>query len=156
MPEVIIRPTLKFIKIAYVAILLAAAVAGWLAMQAGQWEWAPAVIALLLFWPAERHIRRQSTKLILSGDKLRYESGFLSKTTRTISLAKVQDVSVHQSVGQRLTGTGDLAIETAGEASRLTVHGIDGPQTVADQIHEASEHAARQGLPPGAGKGQGV
>lgn len=156
MAEVIIRPTLKFIKAAYVAIVLAAAVAGILAVQYIVPSWAPAVVALLLVWPAERHIRRQSTRLILSGDKLRYESGFLSKTTRTISLAKMQDVSVHQTVGQRITGTGDLAIETAGESSRLTVRSIDRPQSLADQIHDASEQAARQGLPPGPAKGHGV
>jgi uncharacterized membrane protein YdbT with pleckstrin-like domain len=156
MTEVIIRPTLKFIKAAYGTILLVAAVAGWMAMQDTVPAWAPAVIALLLLWPAERHIRRQSTRLILTGDKLRYESGFLSKTTRTISLAKVQDVSVHQSLGQRMTATGDLAIETAGEASRLTVRSIDSPQRLADQIHEASEQAAKHGPTPGAGKGHGV
>jgi uncharacterized membrane protein YdbT with pleckstrin-like domain len=155
MTEVIIRPTLKFIKAAYVAVVLAIAVAGWFATQAMVPEWTPAVAALLLLWPAERHIRRQSTKVILSGDKLRYEAGFLSKSTRTISLAKVQDVSVHQTVGQRITNTGDLAIETAGESSRLTVRSIDHPQKIADEIHEASEKAARQDL-PGAGKGQGV
>ena len=156
MPEVIIRPTLKFIKTGYVAILLVAAAAGGFAMQGMAPEWLPAVAALLLLWPAQRQIRRQGTRLIISGDKLRYESGLLSKTTRTISLAKVQDVSVHQSMGQRITGTGDLAIETAGESSRLTVHSIDKPQAVADQIHDASEQAARQNPMPGAGKGQGV
>ena len=106
--------------------------------------WAPAVVALLLLWPITSISAAQSTKLIISGDKLRYESGFLSKTTRTISLAKVQDVSVHQTLGQRMTGTGDLSIETAGESSRLTVRNIDRPQAVADQIHEASEAAGRQ------------
>jgi uncharacterized membrane protein YdbT with pleckstrin-like domain len=140
----------------YAIILLTAAVAGWLATQALVPEWAPAVIALLLVWPAQRHIRRQSTRLILSGDKLRYESGFLSKNTRTLSMAKVQDVSVHQTVGQRLTGIGDLSIESAGESSRLTVSNIDRPQAVADQIHDASEEAARQHLPPGTTKRHGV
>jgi uncharacterized membrane protein YdbT with pleckstrin-like domain len=158
MKEVIIRPTLKFIKGAYGAVLLVVAAAAWfgLAYQDPAMPWLPAVAALLLLWPAERHIRRQATKVVLSGDKLRYEAGFLSKTTRTISLAKVQDVSVHQTVGQRMTGTGDLSIETAGESSRLTVRSIDHPQKVADQIHEASEQAARQDSRPGSGKSQGV
>ncbi len=156
MAEVIIRPTLKFIKAAYLAILLLVALAAVLATQEIIPAWVAAVIALLLLWPATRQIRRQSTKLIFGGDKLRYEAGFLSKSTRTISLAKVQDVSVHQTIGQRLAGTGDLAIESAGEASRLTVHNIDRPQSVADQIHEASEHANRPGIPPAPGKGHGI
>jgi uncharacterized membrane protein YdbT with pleckstrin-like domain len=99
-------------------------------------------------------LRRQVSKLIITGDKLRYETGFLSKTTRTISLAKVQDVSVRQTLGQRMTNTGDLSIETAGETSRLTVRHIDRPQAIADQLHEASVAAARDDLQPGAGKGQ--
>lgn len=156
MADVLIRPTLKFIKIGYLAVLLLIGIAAWfgLIFEETHMPWIPAVAALLMFWPISKQIRRQSTKLIISGDKLRYEAGFLSKTTRTISLAKVQDVSVHQTVWQRMTGTGSLSIETAGESSRLTVHNIDGPQHVADELHTASEEAARNTPPPGAAKGQ--
>ena len=156
MAEVVIRPTLKFIKLGYVAIVLLIGAAAWfgLSFQDPPMPWMPAVAALLLLWPLSKHLRRQSTRLVITGDKLRYEAGFLSKSTRTISLAKVQDVSVHQTVGQRMTGTGDLSIETAGESSRLTVFNIDSPQKVADEIHDASETMARDSLPPGAAKGQ--
>jgi len=156
MAEVLIRPTLKFIKLGYAAVIVLIGAAAWFGMsyQDPPMPWVPAVAALLLPWPISRHIRRQATKLIVSGDKLRYEAGFLSKTTRTISLAKVQDVSVHQTLGQRMTGTGDLSIETAGESSRLTVGSIDAPQKVADEIHTASEAAARDALPPGPPRGQ--
>jgi uncharacterized membrane protein YdbT with pleckstrin-like domain len=156
MAEVLIRPTLKFIKLGYLAVLVLVLVAAWfgLIFEKPHLPWVPAVVALLVFWPITKNIRRQSTKLIVTGDKLRYEAGFLSKSTRTISLAKVQDVSVHQTFGQRLTQTGDLAIETAGESSRLTVHSIDDPQKIADEIHTASETAARDASPPGSPKGQ--
>jgi len=148
---------MKFIKAGYVAVLVVVGVTFYLAMQTTIPEWSPAVAALLFLWPVERHLRRQVSKALITGDKLRWESGFLSKTTRTISLAKVQDVSVHQTLGQRMTDTGDLSIETAGEASRLTVRSIDSPQAVADQIHNAAETAARQSPPPpGAGPKQGV
>jgi uncharacterized membrane protein YdbT with pleckstrin-like domain len=156
MAEVLIRPTLKFINLGYAAIVLLIAVAAWfgLSYQDPPIPWVPAVVALLLFWPISRHIRRQSTKLVITGDKLRYEAGFLSKATRTISLAKVQDVSVHQTLWQRITGTGDLSIETAGETSRLTVYNIDDPQKIADEIHEVSGAAGRAPLPPGTAGGQ--
>jgi uncharacterized membrane protein YdbT with pleckstrin-like domain len=157
MADVLIRPSLKFIKVGYAAVLLLIGVAAWfgLSYQEPPMPWIPAVVALLLFWPVSRHIRRQSTKLVISGDKLRYEVGMLSKSTRTIALAKVQDVSVHQTLGQRITGTGSLAIETAGESSRLTVHNIDDPQKVADDIHTASEAAAKNAPPPGS-RGQTI
>ena len=105
----------------------------------------PAAAVLLLFVPIRRHIRRQTIKVTLTGDKLRYESGLLSKTTRNIQLSKVQDVRVDQSLGQRMIGVGDLSIETSGESSRLEVDNIDQPQAVADEIIAASqEHGSTQ------------
>ena len=81
------------------------------------------------------------------GDKLRYEVGFMRKSTRNISLPKVQDARVDQSVTQRMFSVGDLAIETAGEASRLVIHDIDRPQPLADEIMRRAE-AASSGISP--------
>jgi uncharacterized membrane protein YdbT with pleckstrin-like domain len=154
MAEVVIRPTLKFIKAGYVAVVLVIAVTGWFAVQAVVPEWLPAVAALLLVWPIERHLRRQMRKVVITDDQLRYEVGFVSKTTRTISLAKVQDVTVTQSFWQRLTATGNLSIETAGKDSWEAVGPIDRPQALADQLHQASEAATRQNLFPRTEKGK--
>jgi uncharacterized membrane protein YdbT with pleckstrin-like domain len=41
---------------------------------------------------------------------------------------------VDQRLTQRLWKVGDLSIETAGEASRLTIRNVDDPQTLADDI----------------------
>jgi len=41
---------------------------------------------------------------------------------------------VDQSMTQRMFGVGNISIETAGEASRLTLEDIDDPQTVAEQL----------------------
>jgi uncharacterized membrane protein YdbT with pleckstrin-like domain len=98
--------------------------------------WLPGVAALLLLVPITRHARRQFTKIIVEKDKLRYETGLLSKSTRTIQLSKVQDIRVDQRLLQRLLETGDLSIETAGETSRLTIADIDSPQEVADSLME--------------------
>jgi uncharacterized membrane protein YdbT with pleckstrin-like domain len=48
-------------------------------------------------------------------------------------------VTVHQRVGQRIFGTGDLSIETAGAASRETISQIDRPREIADHINELSQ-----------------
>ena len=82
--------------------------------------------------------------MTLSGDKLRYESGFLSKTTRSIQLSKIQDVRVDQSIAQRMLGAGDISIETAGETSRLTMHNVDRPQEVADYVMDAAHRGSIQ------------
>lgn len=139
-----IHPTLKFIRLGYAAVAAAvvAAAVAW-QMWLPEYPWLPAVPLVLLLWPAQRHIRRGFTKVTVTGDKLRYESGFLSKSTRTIQLTKVQDVRVDQTLGQRIFGVGNLSIETAGETSRLTVINIDSPQEVADAIMEAAQSAGK-------------
>ncbi len=143
MPGIVIRPTLKFIKLAYVALLLliAAGFAIWISLAKEPW-WAPSFLAVLLLWPLARQIRRSAAKATLTEDRLRYETGILSKSTRTIQLPKVQDVRVDQSLFQRMFRVGNVAIETAGEASRLTLVHIDSPQEIADLIMERSHGGA--------------
>jgi uncharacterized membrane protein YdbT with pleckstrin-like domain len=89
---------------------------------------------LLLLWPAVRALRRRLTKTTIAGDRLRYETGVASKSTRNIQLSKIQDVRVDQRLQQRIFNVGDLSIETAGESSRLTIHNVDDPQALADEI----------------------
>lgn len=154
MADRIIRPSMKQIKVWYavIVLLIVAAVvvaAEYLKPTGDEPPWLPwllpAAAVLLLIVPIRRHIRRQAIKVTLSGDKLRYESGLLSKTTRNIQLSKVQDVRVDQSLGQRMMGVGDISIETSGESSRLEVDNIDQPQAVADEIIAASqEHGSLQ------------
>ncbi len=141
MADIVVRPTMKFIKAGYTAVIVVI-IAGcllWYMMHPDP-VWAPAVLLVLLLWPLSRHIHRQMTKVTISPDKLRYELGLLAKTTRTIQLVKVQDVRVDQTLMQRIFGVGNLSIETAGEASRLTIRNIDLPQAIADEIMARAQH----------------
>ena len=149
MPEMIIRPTMKFIYAGYAVVLLILT-AGVVAAFSGQsppWipsalqPWIPWLPVLLLLWPLKFHIRNRLTKMTILDDKLRYETGFLSKTTRTILISRIQDLTVHQRVSQRIFGVGDLSIETAGETSRLTIPDIDRPQDIADRVNQLSQKA---------------
>ncbi len=133
-----LRPSLKFIKLSYVCCLvLAVAIAVYLPAIGNQdvrmWGLmaAPAFLAAIT---VVRHIQRRLVKLTLLGDRVRYESGLLSKTTRTMELVKVQDVRVDQTFGQRMVGIGDLSFETAGGSSRIVMRSIDRPQEAADHI----------------------
>ena len=152
MEELVVRPSMKFIRLAYLVVILliiGAAVAQYQfkdsLQQVPQWV-IPGVVALLLIWPALRHWEQRFTKMTMVGDKLRYETGMLSKATRTIQLSKVQDVTVRQSLGQRFAGIGDLSIETAGESSRLTFPNIDRPQPIADKIIDESHKIGVRGI----------
>ena len=143
MPDIIVRPTLKFIQAAYIAVLVIL-IAGFVAQRYYEpaWPaWTPLVLLVLLLWAFSRHLRRMAHKLTIGTEKLVYEEGLLGKSTRTIQLAKVQDVRVDQSVFDRMFGVGRLSMETAGGSSRLTMAPIDDPHKIADEITNRSEKA---------------
>ncbi len=105
-----LRPSLKFVKLSYVFwLILAAALAVYLQVVPDHPDWAKwgfVVPAIFLFFTVIRHIQRRMVKLTVLGDRLRYEAGLFSKTTRTIELVKVQDVRVDQTMGQRMVNIG--------------------------------------------------
>jgi uncharacterized membrane protein YdbT with pleckstrin-like domain len=149
MADIVIRPSMKFINAGYIITLLVVAAGIVLTYQylpPSYPNWIPALWLILFLWPIKRHIQRQAIKMTISGDKLRYETGLGSKSTRIIQLPKVQDVRVVQSIMQRMLGVGDISIETAGESSRLVLDNIDQPQQLAEQITDLSGHVSGTGL----------
>src|SRR5690349_1162072 len=114
MADIVIRPSMKFIKAGYALTFLVVAagvVLSYRNLQPSYPTWLPALWAVLFLWPIKRHIQRQTVKITIAGEKLRYETGFASKSTRIIQLPKVQDVRVIQSFMQRIFGVGDISIE---------------------------------------------
>jgi len=160
MPAMHLRASTKFIKLGYVlCLLLAAAIAVYLKSTGPtdpHFWWLLIAPAFLFLIVVSRHLEKLRMKLEVLGDRLRFQSGFLSQTTRTMELVKVQDVRVDQTLGQRMVGIGDLSFETAGESSRIVMKSIDRPQLAADHILELAKaqrlrpdagHPASQGTP---------
>jgi len=152
MADIVIRPSMKFIKAGYVCALLVVAAAVFVHFEfirpqyPDQFPFLPVASLLVLLWPIKRQLRRQTVTLTIAGDKLRYETGLMSKSMRIIQLPKVQDVRVLQSVWQRMFSVGDISIETAGESSRLVVQNLDRPRELAEEITDASGHPSQTGL----------
>jgi len=148
MSEQVIRPTLKWVRFAYTVWFLIAFVAVLVCNNywKGQYlEWVAAALGVLwIAWPLRLQVRRRMTKLVIEADKLRVEVGLFSKTTRTFQLSKIQDITVQQTLLQRMLKLGDLSLETAGESGPLMIRNLDHPQVVADQIMEL----AREQQPP--------
>lgn len=137
-----LHASVRTIKLGYLlCLLVGAGIVTYLLAIGNQddrmWWWLilPALGALIL---VIRHIQRRLIKLTILTDRLRYEAGLLSKTTRTMELSKVQDVRVDQTLGQRMMNIGDLSLETAGETSRIVMRSIDRPHEAADRILELS------------------
>ena len=148
MADVMIRPTMKFISLGYAAV--AVIVIAWIGFLL-HLEWSPQIpsiwrytitwVPLVLFlWPLKRQLRTRLTKTTIEEFQLKHETGLMAKTTRTIMLPRVQDVTVHQTFLQRIFGVGDVSLETAGEAGRLTICHINRPQEIADLINARSQN----------------
>jgi uncharacterized membrane protein YdbT with pleckstrin-like domain len=133
-----IRPSLKFVKFSYVLCLLAAvALEVYILVDPNHPDWTVwgyVVPGIWLLFTIVRHIKRRLVKITIIDDRLRYEAGVSSKSTRTVELVKIQDVRVDQTLWQRIFHIGNLSLETAGGTSRIEMDVIDNPQDVADHI----------------------
>lgn len=137
MPEIrVVRPSLKPVAASYAIVILVLAAAafglyGYLEKEFNPWH----LLGLLLFLiPLRKHLRTRALSLTVDADHLTLESGILSRARRTVDLSKVQDVTITQSITERMLGMGDLVVESAGERSSIAMHGIDSPRAVADLI----------------------
>jgi len=132
--ETTIRPTTKFLKAGAIGAAIVVIALDVLCYRQWDFGWQMAVPLVLFLWPALRAMRRNLTRVTVAGDRLRYEVGIASKSTRTIQLSKLQDVRVDQGMMQRMFNVGNLSLETSGETSRLTIPNVDNPQAVADEL----------------------
>jgi uncharacterized membrane protein YdbT with pleckstrin-like domain len=145
--DLTIRPTAKFLKagtLLAAVIFLALEVACLMSWNEKVAPWIMALPPLVFIWPAVRAVRRRYTVTVISGDRLRYETGLARRSSHNIQLSKIQNVQVDQSLTQRVFHVGNLGIETAGENSRLTLFNVDDPQALADEIlNRAQKGTAR-------------
>jgi uncharacterized membrane protein YdbT with pleckstrin-like domain len=137
-PTFTIRPTSKFVIFSYALIAGLTAIGAVLAYRnAARKEYFYGIVGaglLCLLWTAKRHIRLQLTRLTLDGQGLKFQDGFISKSTRMVNLSKIQDVRVVQGITDRLLGIGTITLETAGETGRLVMENVDQPQEIANRI----------------------
>jgi len=151
MADLVVRPTMKFVKISYcfwllIGLALVVYNYGYLETPQQGPLYLLAIPGFMILWTLARHVARHFVVLSLDGGRLRYETGMLSKSTRTLEVGKVQDVRIDQSFAQRIIGIGSLTLETAGETGRLSIEDIDSPQRVADRILDVAHRAG--GTPP--------
>jgi putative membrane protein len=144
-----IHPSMKTVQAGYAlaALVFAAAVWGYYQYASDEPRWLPLIALVVFLLPLKAHWQRRLVSLRLHDDHLTLESGFFSRARRTVDMAKIQDVTVRQTFGQRLLGVGDLVLETAGESGRISMANLDRPRQIADAIIEGSKRssAARGG-----------
>jgi uncharacterized membrane protein YdbT with pleckstrin-like domain len=91
-------------------------------------------ILILLFW----YVKSRSETLTITAEDLRYEKGILSKARSELRLTGIRSVRVNQSLFQRMFGTGDIEIFTAGDAPEVTLKGMPDPNEIREIISRSS------------------
>jgi len=102
-----------------------------------------------------RWLRRRTTNFVLTTDRLVLRSGILAKRGKEIPLERINDITFHQTVFERLIRAGDLMIESAGQSGQEVFVGLPGPERVQNALYreierfrdrEADRAAGRRGL----------
>src|SRR5947209_4220750 len=102
----IIRPSMKTVWASYVVAVIVVLVGiwAWFKYEPDGPVWVPAILLIALLPPIKMHFSRRMISMRFHDDHLTLETGFLSRTRRTVDMAKIQDVTVRQSFGQRILG----------------------------------------------------
>ncbi len=145
MEDCTLHPSMKSVRAAYVFAIAVALAGMWAIYEyaTDQPRWLYLIPAIVLLFPLKMHLKRRVVTLRFHDDHLTLETGFFSRTRRTVDMAKIQDVTVQQTFGQRLMGVGDLMLESAGESGAMGMRNLDRPRELADAIIASSKKSHR-------------
>jgi uncharacterized membrane protein YdbT with pleckstrin-like domain len=85
------------------------------------------------------YLRWRTTDFILTTDRLVTRQGVLSRQSHEIPLDRVNDLTCHQSLFERVIHAGDLMIESGGERGQETFSDVGDPFEVQNAVYRAME-----------------
>jgi uncharacterized membrane protein YdbT with pleckstrin-like domain len=125
------------------AALVAAIVIGVVVLTRDLPGWVDALVGALvlaaLIWFGLVYAKWATTNFVVTTDRLIYRHGVLSKHGIEIPLERVNTVFFSQSILERMLGSGDLVIESAGEMGRQNFSNVRKPSAVQNEIYRQME-----------------
>ena len=144
-----IRPSLAFVA----AVVVAIAVGPRVNVAAIRIALLAAMAATAVWWLL-RYWKWTTTHFVITTDRLVFRSGVLAKSGREIPLDRLNDISFHQGLFERMIGAGDLMIESAGERGQEQFTEIAHPARVQKVIYAEVERVKDRDADRIAGRGQ--
>jgi membrane protein YdbS with pleckstrin-like domain len=131
--ETRVHPVIYWRAVLFLIIAIILAVAAWyrlddqnIALALGA---AAALVGILTLWSALRaFIRRTSTELAITDQRVIYKTGLLGRHTLEMNCSKVESVTVDQSLLGRIFGHGSVTVRGIGSAFE-PIHNISDPLT---------------------------
>ena len=85
---------------------------------------------ILIYW----YVRTKAEKLTISADKVEYRTGLLSKSHDELKISSIRSTKVQQSFIQRIFGTGNVAVYTAGDNPEFVIRGYPKPNKIRELL----------------------
>jgi uncharacterized membrane protein YdbT with pleckstrin-like domain len=144
------RPHWSGIVMELIVSVIALAAIVFLAFSGFNWGiWAIGAIVLVwLFLVARGLIRWYTTQHVITTERIIHRMGLVSKQGKEIPLEVINDVAFQQRAWERIFGTGDLMIESAGTHGQTKYTDIPDPEAVQSliyQVREDRQHALQAG-----------
>ena len=124
-----------------VASLLAVLVFGFFALSADgdvgtALKWIGlGLIVICAIWVIRSYISWTTSHFVVTDDRIIWREGWIRKSGIDIPLERVNNVSNHQGILERMFGAGDLVIESAGESGQQRFTDIRNPDQVQKKIY---------------------
>jgi uncharacterized membrane protein YdbT with pleckstrin-like domain len=108
-----------------------------------KWLWVIAFIVWLgaVLW---RWLTWRTTHFVVTTDRLIVRSGVFARKGREIPLERINDITFHQSLFERLLGSGDLIVESAGTQGQQVFGDIPNPEFIHGEIYRQVEGNSRR------------
>ena len=100
------------------------------------------ITALVVAWfviVITEFTRWWTTQHVITNERVIHRAGLVSKQGKEIPLEVINDVAFHQGVIERMFGSGDLLIESAGTHGQSRYTDIPNPEAIQKTIYEARE-----------------
>lgn len=103
-------------------------------------QWGPLAVAIIwLLFSVRGFIRWLTTEHVITNERVIFREGFISKRGKEIPLEMINTAAFRQNVFERVVGSGDLVIESAGEQGQTQYTDIPKPEQLQTLIYKARE-----------------
>jgi len=103
-------------------------------------SWTFAALPLLVFVLIVRGAIKWFTTLhVITDERVIYRAGFIAKRGKEIPLEVINDIAFNQTIFEKLFGTGDLMIESAGTHGQTRYRDIPKPEEIQSLLYRVRE-----------------
>jgi uncharacterized membrane protein YdbT with pleckstrin-like domain len=140
-----------------IILILTAAAAGYLLSVSSVWLTWPTIIiaaAILGLFVLRPFLRWLSSTDTLTNRRLITRSGVINRVGRDIPLRKINDVTIHRGLLDRMLGCGTITVESAGERGQIVLYDIPDVEVLHLRLQEQLlETDRREGREPPPSRG---